>query len=113
MKSQIVLNIIFCLLFLAMPQLAAAQATGLDIAAYDLSMRLDLEERGAYAPRNTLSATARITFTNRNESSITRVPVVLYRLLQVKEVRNDRAEALVFTQRLGVCRAGNSIRPTL
>ena len=100
MKGHIVRNIILCSLFLAMPKLAEAQAIGLDIAAYELSIRLDLEQRGAFAPLNTLSATAVITFTNRNESPVTRVPVVLYRLLQVEEVRNDRAEALVFTQRL-------------
>jgi len=101
MKSYIVGKIILCSLFLAMPKIAVAQANGLDIAAYDLSIRLDIEQRGAFAPRNTLSATAVITFTNRNESPVTRVPVVLYRLLQVDEVRNERGELLKFTQRLG------------
>jgi hypothetical protein len=101
MKVDIVRKIIFCSLFLGMPQLAAAQATGLDIEAYDLSMRLDLEQSGPFAALNTLSATAGITFTNGNESPVTRVPVVLYRLLQVEEVRNERAEPLKFTQRLG------------
>ena len=100
MKIHILHSFILCSLFLAMPRLAEAQAIGLDIAAYDLSIRLDLEKRGAYAPLNTLSATAVITFTNRNESPVTRVPVVLYRLLKVNEVRNETAEPLKFTQRL-------------
>ena len=101
MKDHIVRKIIFFSLFLAMPELAAAQATGLDIAAYDLSMRLDLEQHGPSAPLNTLSATAGITFINRNELPVTRIPVILHRLLQVGEVRNDRAERLLFTQQLG------------
>lgn len=101
MKDHIVRKIIFFSLFLAMPELAAAQATGLDIAAYNLSMRLDLEQHGPSAPLNTLSATAGITFINRNELPVTRIPVILYRLLQVGEVRNDRAERLPFTQQLG------------
>jgi hypothetical protein len=87
-------------LFLILPQLAAAQATGLDIAEYELSMRFDLEQRGPSAPLNTLSATAGITFVNKNEQPVTQVPVILYRLLQVEEVRNAKAEALRFTQRL-------------
>ena len=101
MKGHTVRKIILCSLFLAMPNPAEAQAIGLDIAAYDLSMRIDLEQRGAFAPLNTLSATAVITFTNRNESPVTRVPVILYRMLQVDEVRNERTEPLKFTQRLG------------
>lgn len=94
-------RIFFSWLFLILPQLAAAQVTGLDIAEYDLSMRLDLDQRGQSAPLNTLSATAAITFINKNESPVTRVPVILYRLLQVEEVRNGKAEPLQFTQRLG------------
>jgi hypothetical protein len=101
MKGHIFRSIVLCSLFLAMPKLAEAQAIGLDIATYDLSIRLDLEQRGPSAPLNTLSATAVITFTNTNESPVTRVPVILYRLLQVDEVRNDRTELLKFTQRLG------------
>ena len=101
MKGHIVRKTIFCWIFLTMPTLAEAQATGLDIESYDLSMSLDLEQRRASAPLNTLSATAAITFTNRNESPITRIPVVLYRLLQVEEVRNERTGLLKFEQRLG------------
>jgi hypothetical protein len=101
MKGHFICRIFFSWLFLVLPQLAAAEVTGLDITEYDLSMRLDLEQRGPSAPLNTISATAGITFVNKNESPVTRVPVILYRLLQVEEVRNDKAELLQFTQRLG------------
>ena len=100
MKSHIGRIIIFFLLFSAIPARAEDQATGLDVAVYDLSLRLDLEQSGAYAPLNTLSGTAAITFTNRNELPVTRIPVVLYRLLQVEEIRNERTESLKFTQQL-------------
>ncbi|HSG97134.1 MAG TPA: hypothetical protein VLA11_04015 [Woeseiaceae bacterium] len=101
MKTHLIRRILCSGLFLVLPQLADAQVTGLDITEYDLSLRLDLEQHGPSAPLNTLSATAEITFINRNESPVTRVPVILYRLLQVEAVRNYQAEPLGFTQRLG------------
>jgi hypothetical protein len=101
MKRHLIRRILCGGLFLVLPQLADAQVTGLDISEYDLSIRLELEQRGPSAPLNTLSATAEITFINKNESPVTRVPVILYRLLQVEAVRNDKAEPLQFTQRLG------------
>ena len=101
MKRHFIRRILFILLVPILSQLAAAQVTGLDITKYDLSMRLDLEQSGPWAALNTLSATAAITFINKNESPVTRVPVILYRSLQVEEVRNDKAETLQFTQRLG------------
>lgn len=100
MKTLIFRRIVFSWLALCLPRLVEAQATGLDILEYDLSMRLDLEQRGLFAPLNTLSATARITFVNTNESPVTRVPAILYRLMQVDAVRNGRAEPLEFDQRL-------------
>ena len=81
MKGHFICRIFFSWLFLVLPQLAAAEVTGLDITEYDLSMRLDLEQRGPSAPLNTISATAGITFVNKNESPVSRVPVILYRLL--------------------------------
>jgi hypothetical protein len=62
MKGHFICRIFFSWLFLVLPQLAAAEVTGLDITEYDLSMRLDLEQRGPSAPLNTISATAGITF---------------------------------------------------
>jgi hypothetical protein len=81
-------------------KVVAAQANDLDIVEYDLSMRLNLEEREMFAPLNTLSATARITFVNTGESPVTQVPAILYRLLHIDAVRSDKAELLDFSQRL-------------
>jgi aminopeptidase N len=82
------------------PVLLSAQTTSLDVVKYELSLHLNLEERGIFAPRNTLSATAKITFTNTLESSVDRVPVVLNRLLRVEAVRTGDGRPLGFSQRL-------------
>lgn len=100
MKTIVFRSIVISWFILSLPQSVAAQANGLDIREYDLSMRLDLEQSGPYAPLNTLSATARITFVNTNESPVTRVPAILYRLLNVEAVRNGKAQPLDFSQRL-------------
>ena len=100
MKAHIIRSIACSWLFVILPQLAAAQVTGLDITEYDLSMRLELEQSGPFAPLNTLAATARITFVNANESPVTTVPAILYRLLQVDAVRDREGEPLEYSQRL-------------
>ena len=100
MKTIVFRSIVISWFVLSLPQSVAAQANGLDIREYDLSMRLDLEQSGPYAPLNTLSATARITFVNTNEAPVTRVPAILYRLLNVEAVRNGKAQPLDFSQRL-------------
>jgi hypothetical protein len=87
-------------IILCAPSLAVAQATGLDIIEYDLSVRLNLEQHGLFAPLNTLSATARITFVNTNDSPVVRVPVILYRLLKVETVHSSEARGLEFTQQV-------------
>jgi len=93
-------SIVCAWLILGLPALASAKASELDILEYHLSMRLNLEQREVFAPLNTLSATARITFINKNESPVTQVPAILYRLLKVDSVRNGKSEPLQFTQRL-------------
>ncbi len=101
MKNIVFHSIFVSWFILSLPQPVLAQANGLDILEYDLSMRLDLEKSGPYVPLNTLSATARITFVNTNESPVTTVPAILYRLLKVEAVRNGKAEPLDYSQRLG------------
>ena len=101
MKTPVVLGIFLSGLALCVPQYVAAQAVGLDIVEYDLSMRFNLEQSGSSAPLNTLSATARITFVNRNGSPQTQIPAILYRLLHVDAIRDSKARPLEFRQRLG------------
>jgi hypothetical protein len=100
MRRTSISAIIFTCLTVSAPALLGAQTTDLDILKYDLSLRLNLEKRGVFAPLNTLSATARITFANTRESSVNRVPVVLYRLLRVEAVRTGDGRPLNFSQRL-------------
>ncbi len=85
---------------LCAPTVLGAQTTNLDVIQYDLAVRLNLERRGVFAPLNTLSATAKITFINTLGSSVHRVPVVLYRLLRVEAVRTGDGRPLHFSQRL-------------
>ena len=101
MKAPVVLSIVLSGLALCVSQHVAAQASGLDIVEYDLSMRFNLEQSGTSAPLNTLSATARITFVNRNGSPQTQIPAILYRLLHVDAIRDSKARPLEFRQRLG------------
>jgi hypothetical protein len=95
-----VFGVVCAWLTFGLPTSASAEATELDILDYHLSIRLNLEQHEAFAPLNTLSATARITFLNKNESPVGQIPAILYRLLKVDSVRNGNSEPLQFTQRL-------------
>lgn len=75
------------------------QQTSVDVTHYNLL--LDLFPISELQPENeTIQGKATITFTNSGRTSLVSIPVLLYRLLEVKSVTNSQGQALPFTQKV-------------
>ena len=73
------------------------QRAGIDIKQYDL--RLDLYPTNQLQPEfETISGECTITFKNVGEKPIKHIPVLLYRLFEVKSVKDSDGRILPFTQ---------------
>ncbi len=77
----------------------AFQQTSVDVTHYNLI--LDLFPTDQLQPENeTIQGKCTITFKNEGEKSLASIPVLLYRLLEVKSVTSSQAQALPFTQKV-------------
>ena len=79
---------------------ARAETADFDVLEYRLSVSMTLEKKGVWAPLNTLSATARITFKNSSDAPADRIPLVLHRLMRVESVSVGNGPSLEFSQHL-------------
>jgi hypothetical protein len=71
----------------------------MDVTHYNLI--LDLYPTNQLQPENeTIQGKCTITFKNDGQTSLSSVPVLLYRLLEVKSVTNSQGQALPFTQKV-------------
>jgi len=75
------------------------QQTSVDVTHYNLI--LDLYPTNQLQPENeTIQGKCTITFKNNGQTSLTSIPVLFYRLLEVKSVTNSQGQALPFTQKV-------------
>jgi aminopeptidase N len=82
------------------PDGAAAQAFVADVLSYDLALDLGLEYEGLYTSRNSLTGTARITFRHAGAEPVSRVPILLHRLMRVEAARSQDGRALDIEHRV-------------
>ncbi|UCE21981.1 MAG: hypothetical protein JSV46_07160 [Candidatus Aminicenantes bacterium] len=77
----------------------ALQKISVDVTHYNLI--LDLYPTKQLQPENeTIQGKCTITFKNAGQTSLTSIPVLLYRLLEVKSVTDSQGQALPFTQKV-------------
>ena len=77
----------------------ALQKTSVDVTLYNLI--LDLYPSNQLQPENeTIQGKCTITFKNDGKTSLASIPVLLYRLLEIKSVTNSQGQALPFTQKV-------------
>ncbi len=77
-----------------------AQSEDLEVVRYGLTADLDLSQKGAWAPLNTMKATAAILVRNASAAPVTRIPFVLNRLLKADSARGRNGRTLVLSQHL-------------
>jgi len=77
----------------------AHQQISVDVTHYNLI--LDLYPTNQLQPENeTIQGKCTITFKNDGKTSLASIPVLLYRLLEVKSATNSQGQALPFTQKV-------------
>ncbi len=92
-KRACILFLLFSLAFCVTAQSYTDRKLLLKAAHYDLDIRID------YANKK-LNATCKLTIVNTSSANYKIIPLLLYRLMKVSSIKNERGTPIVYTQKV-------------